>query len=216
MAAALGLSIAGTSLGGCITGERGRLVPDDTVPMIDGSAISVVMNDLLAPIDESPFTVTYSITTKFGGQQTVGTLVYDASLGTSVKIAEVRYVRGADGSVATCSDVTDVCEPGILEARVSDRMITSSFYRDSTVERLRTDSGFALGEPTGSTKEQFGYQQNCVSVPVVDSSGNPRDKSYCSFGDLGVIAYMDTADIRIEATAVELTADPSAFRTGTI
>lgn len=204
------------TLTGCITGERGRLVTDDTVPVVDSAAIATVMDDLLAPIETSPFTVTYSITTKFGGQQTIGKVVYDATLGTSVTIAEVRYVMAADGSTATCSNVTEVCEPGILEARVSDRMITSRFFRDSTVERLRTDSSFAMSEPTGSTKNQFGHEENCVSVPVVDSSGVTRDKSYCSFSDLGVIAYIDTADVRVEATAVDLTADTSVFATGTI
>lgn len=216
LGALAGIALSGVALAGCVTGERPRLVTDETVPTVDSSAIGIVMNDLLEPLDTSPFTVTYSITTKFGGQQTVGTLVYDASMGTSVKIADVRYVRAADGSVATCSDATEVCEPGILEARVSDRMLTSTFYRDSTVERLRTDSTFALGEPTGSTKEQFGQNETCVVIPVVDSTGTTRDKTYCAFSDLGVVAYIDTADVRIEATAVVLTADPNAFRTGTI
>ncbi|TEX45823.1 MAG: hypothetical protein B7C54_12365 [Acidimicrobiales bacterium mtb01] len=204
-------------LGGCITGERPRLVTDDTIPSIDDTAIGAVVDVLTAGFafesDLTSFRVDYSVTTKFGGQSTTGSISVDRALGTSVQIAEVRFVFAADGSTATCSTTTSDCRPGIDETRVSDRMVNSRIFQGAIIDRLEQDAVVAVGDSRASTRTVADRPATCTTVPVVDSTGITREKSYCAFDELGVLAYLDTADLLIEATAVTPTADPGAFAT---
>lgn len=211
---ALALSIV---LGGCITGERPRLVTDDTIPSIDDAAIGGVVDVLTSGFasdsELSSFRVDYSVTTKFGGQSTTGSITVDRALGASVQIAEVRFVFAADGSTATCSTITNECRPGIDETRVADRMVNSRIFQSAIIDRLEQDAVVAVGDSQPSTRTIADRPATCATVPVVDSTGITREKSYCAFDDLGVLAYLDTADLLIEATAFNPSADPAAFAT---
>lgn len=215
--AVVGVVIGLTALGGCITGERPRLVTDDTIPSIDDAAISAVVDVLAAGFTSdselTSFRVDYSVTTKFGGQSTTGSISVDRELGTSLQIAEVRFVFAADGSTATCSTITSECRPGIDETRVADRMVNSRIFQSAVIDRLEQDAVVAVGDSQSSSRTIADRPATCATVPVVDSTGITREKSYCAFDGLGVLAYLDTADLLIEATAVNPSADPSAFTT---
>lgn len=214
--ARLAVAVAGLSLllsgvaSGCITGERPRLVPDDTVPPIDDSAISTVVDVLNTPAD-SAFTVVYRITTKFGGQTTTGSIAIDPLNGTSVQIAEIRYITRLDGSTLTCSTITDTCTPGVDETRVADRMVNSRIFRQAIVDRLRQDASVAVGDAVLERRQIAERPASCAKVPVVDSSGITREKSYCAFDGLGVLASFDGADLFIDTERVLTTVDPAVF-----
>ena len=205
--------LAAVILAGCVTGERPRLVTDDTIPAVDDQAIGAVIDVLGADPTEQSFRVDYTVTTKFGGQSTTASLSFDRTLGTSVQIAEVRFVFAADGSTATCSDITSECRTGIDETRVADRMVNSRIFDGAIADRLRQDVMVAVGDSSGSTRTVADRPATCVEVPVVDSSGVTREKSYCAFDGLGVLAYLDGADLLIEATAVSMSVDPADFAT---
>jgi len=213
------LSVIGVSaslaLAGCVTGERPTLMVDESVPEIESTPSSEVVGALLDLPSTTQYSVTYSITTKFGGQQTVGKVIYDASLGTASVIGQERFVFTTEGKTATCSQITEDCESGILDYRVSDRMMTARFFRDSTIKRIEKDTKIAAGDIVGTTETTFGYDEVCAEIPVVDITGTTKTTVYCALQGLSVISRIDTADILVEVTAVDTTADPAAFDTGT-
>ena len=203
-------------LGGCITGERPRLVTDDTIPSIDDAAIRSVVEVLARnSSDAAPpkFTISFSVVTKFGGQSSSASISVDPMLGTSIQFPNVRFVFALDGTTVTCSRVLDTCETGINEIFVSDRMLNSRIFKESIVSRLEQDSRVAVGDSLPSVRNIAGWPSTCAAVPVVDSTGITREKSYCAFDDFGILAFMDTADLLIEATDIRTTVDPSAFAT---
>jgi hypothetical protein len=188
---------------------------DESIPAIESTPSSEVVGLLLDLPVESKFTVTYSITTRFGGQQTVGNVVYDSSLGTAVVIAQERFVFTAEGKTATCSTITDDCESGILDYKVSDRMMTARFFRDSTIKRIEKDSKIAVGDIVRTTRPLFGFDEVCTVIPMVDLTGSTKSTLYCAIDGLSVVSRIDTADVLVEVTAIDLEADPLAFDTGT-
>lgn len=204
------------TLSSCFTGERPRLVTDDSRPPISDTPIATVVRELVEKSAAERFTVSYAITTKFGGRETTGSVSYDVDLGTVVVIDKIRFVFTAEGKAATCSTIDEGCESGTLEFKVSDRMMTSRFFRDSTVERLRQDDLVALGDSTASTRDDLGHDEVCTTIPVVDGVGGTQEKTYCAFTEFGVLSFMDTADVLIDATAVTLAVDPVLFDTGTV
>jgi hypothetical protein len=205
--------VATLALTGCFTGERPTLLVDQTIPRLADEAATAVITVLDTP-PTAPFTVTYTVTTKYGGLVTEATVGYDPALGTSVNIAEVRYLSRSDGSTLTCSTISGDCTPGIDETRVSDRQLTSSIFSASAADRMRQDVKVAVADSVASTTDVAGRPATCATIPVVDSSGLRREKVYCAFANLGVIASLDTADLLIEADEVLDTADPTLF-TGT-
>jgi hypothetical protein len=198
-------------LTGCFTGERPRLVVDETLPPIDDSAIAEVIDILDVPVGDTAFTVVYRITTKFGGQTTDGSIVVDPFNGTSVQIADTRFITRLDGSTITCSTVTDTCTPGVDETKVADRMLNSRIFREAMIDRLRRDSRVAVGDSTLERRDIADRPASCVAVPVVDSSGFTQQKSYCAFDGLGVLASFDGADLYIDTERVLMTVDPAVF-----
>lgn len=205
------LAVVLVACSSCFTGERPRLVTEATLAPLDDSAIGAVADLLAAGPAEVAFTVDYTIVTKLGGQSTSARLSHDPLLGTSLVVVEVRYVWPIDGQSWTCSTITSECESGIDETRVSDRQLTSGFWGPSIVERLRQDVSFAVRDATSRSGDLVGRTVTCVDVPVVDSSGSPRTKTYCAFDALGVVASFDTADLSVTATALGDTVDASSF-----
>ena len=200
-------SLSALVLSGCFTGKRPILLPDETVPALSDAAIQ----DVVAILDSTPtsnFTIAYEVVTKFGGLHTAATLAVDPSFGTSITIAEVRYIYSADGTTLTCSTITSECSPGIDESRVSDRQLVSTIFKKATIERLKQDARVAVGSAVASNEVIVDNNATCSSIPVVDSNGATQSKSYCAFTDLGVVASMDTADLAI--TALSFTAVTSA------
>ena len=186
---------------------------DETLPPVDDSAIAQVIEVLTSDSGASAFTVTYRITTKFGGQTTDGSIVVDPLNGTSVRIADTRYVTRLDGSTATCAVSSNTCVPGIDETRVADRMLNSRIFQDAIVDRLRQDANVAVGDSVLERRSIADRPASCARVPVVDGSGFTQEKAYCAFDGLGVLASFDGADLFVDTESVEAFADPAAFVT---
>ncbi|MFM8381493.1 MAG: hypothetical protein ACKOA6_05785, partial [Actinomycetota bacterium] len=129
--------------------------------------------------------------------------------GTAVTVASIRYVFLPDGRSFTCE--SEYCADGIDETRVSDRLLTSRFFKDSAVSRIRQDARVAVGDITFAITPVAGTSALCIRVPVIDGNGATQTKSYCAYSTFGVLASMDTADLAITATAVASSADLSAF-----
>lgn len=196
---------------GCTTGKRPRLVTDDTLPTIDDVAIASVAEILNEPPSTATFRVTYTITTKFGGEQTKGSISVDPDLGTSIHIGGSRFLTSPNGSITTCSWLTERCTPGLDETSVAGWLVTSRIFKGAIVDRLRQDATVAVGESVASTTTVEGHPIRCVDVPVIDDTGLTRNKSYCAFEDLGVLASLDTGDLSIEVTTTSTTVDPADY-----
>lgn len=203
-------AVLGLVLAGCFTGERPTLLVDDTIPPLSDRAAAAVVAALDGGLS-APFTATYTVTTRYGGLVAQASISHDPSLGTSVNIAEVRYLTKPDGSTFTCSTITGACAPGIDETRVSNRQLTSTIFTSSAAERVRQDLKVAVADSVASSVELAGRPATCASIPVVDSNGARREKSYCTYDDFHVIASLDTADLLIEPVSVVDSADATLF-----
>jgi hypothetical protein len=203
-------SISALVLSGCFTGERPTLMPEITVPAVSDTAIQEVIA-ILNSTPTSNFTIAYEVVTKFGDLRTAATLAFDPSLGTSITIAEVRYIYLANGTTLTCSTITSDCAPGIDESRVSDRQLVSTIFKKATTERMQQDARVAVGSAVASDEVIVDNNASCSAIPVVDGNGATQSKTYCAFTDLGVVASMDTADLTITALSFTATATADQF-----
>lgn len=203
-------SIGALVLSGCFTGERPTLMPEITVPAVSDTAIQEVIA-ILNSTPTSNFTIAYEVVTKFGDLHTAATLAFDPSLGTSITIAEVRYIYLANGTTLTCSTITSDCAPGIDESRVSDRQLVSTIFKKATTERMQQDARVAVGSAVASDEVIVDNNASCSAIPVVDGNGATQSKTYCAFTDLGVVASMDTADLTITALSFTATATADQF-----
>jgi hypothetical protein len=196
-----GATVVALTLVGCATGPRPRLVDDTTnTPLINENAQGVV--DALSTASRSPFTVAYDIVTKFGGLETKALVTGDATHGTAIVIASVKYVYLPDGQSFTCDTNSNTCGVGIDETRISDRQLTSRFFKDSVISRIRQDARTAAGEITFAIQDVAGTSALCLGVPVIDGNGAIQTKSYCAYSTLGMLASMETADLSVTATSV--------------
>ncbi|MFZ9158167.1 MAG: hypothetical protein ACO29A_06710 [Ilumatobacteraceae bacterium] len=198
-------------LASCFTGPRPTLETVDTLAPVNDPAAESVLR-VLTSTPATSFTVGYEIVTKFGGAVTSATVSFDPILGTSVDIADTRYLYTAEGTTTTCSKSTFECTTGIDETRVSDRQLTSTFHKQSAIERIRQDVRVAVGPSVGRTDSLVDMATTCAEFPVVDSAGAPRTKSYCAFDDVSVIASMETADLSVTAISMSPSADPALFQ----
>ncbi|MGA0879467.1 MAG: hypothetical protein ACO3SP_10150 [Ilumatobacteraceae bacterium] len=204
-----GAAVVAVALSGCMTGPRPRLIDDTTnAPLANESAQGLV--EVLSATPAQPFTVVYDVLTKFGGQTTTATVTGDVTHGTAVEIGTIRYIFLPDGRTFTCEN--DTCATGTDETKVSDRQLTSRFFKESAIGRIRQDSRVAMGEITSADSQVAGNTALCIDVPVIDGNGASRTKSYCALSDYGMLASMDTADLTITARSVTSTADLSYFR----
>jgi len=185
-------------------------MPEKTVPAVSDTAIQ----EVIAILNSTPtrnFTVAYEVVTKFGDLHTAATLAFDPSFGTSITIAEVRYIYLANGTTLTCSTITSDCAPGIDESRVSDRQLVSTIFKKATTERMQQDARVAVGSAVASDEVIVDNNASCSAIPVVDRNGATQSKTYCAFTDLGVVASMDTADLTITALSFTATATADQF-----
>ena len=185
-------------------------MPEKTVPAVSDTAIQEVIA-ILNSTPTSNFTIAYEVVTKFGDLHTAATLAFDPSSGTSITIAEVRYIYLVNGTTLTCSTITSDCAPGIDESRVSDRQLVSTIFKKATTERMQQDARVAVGSAVASDEVIVDNNASCSAIPVVDGNGATQSKTYCAFTDLGVVASMDTADLTITALSFTATATADQF-----
>jgi hypothetical protein len=190
----------------CGIGERPTL--GASVPMGGdvGSPTGDVPTDAvlerLEHVDGATFTATYRVVRKFGDKSTTATVVEEGDR-VSVTVGEVRFLRG--DSTVTCSLTSGRCEEGIIDARISDYSIPSTFFAGSPARALRVAVARKTGDTVASDETIGGVPSVCVEVPLGD--GHER---YC-VTPIGAVAEWDTAAIQIELTELDDTADATAF-----
>jgi hypothetical protein len=197
-------------LGGCFTGER----PTMTTPPPGGAAgsstgdpnVDAVLSRLEA-VDGSTFTAQYDILRKLGQTATKATVAQEGTNRRSVTVGDVRFLQTTDQPSRTCNLAAQTCEDSILDARVSDVGVTSSFFAGTPARRLRVAATRKAGPTTASTRTIAGQPATCVEVPF--AGGN---ETYCAL-DSGAVALWDGADLHVELTNYRSDLDEAAFAT---
>ena len=197
-------------LGGCFTGER----PTMTSPPPGGAAgsstgdpnVDAVLARLEA-VDGSTFTAQYDILRKLGQTATKATVAQEGTNRRSVTVGDVRFLQTTDQPSRTCNLASQTCEDSILDARVSDLGVTSSFFAGTPARRLRIAATRKAGPTTASTRTIAGQPATCVEVPF--AGGN---ETYCAL-DSGAVALWDGADLHVELTNYRSDLDEAAFAT---
>lgn len=206
-------------LGSCATGPRPTLGPATSLaPVTDAAIVGVI--DALSGDPSGPFTVTYDITTKYGGITSAAEVSFDPIRGTAVLIEDVLYLFPADSGSLTCrwSEETLTagrCEPGTDETRVSNLQLNSRVFKEAAIDRLVRDSQVAAGVATSRTDVLAERDATCVDVPVIDGAGAQQNKSYCAYVDLGILAFLDTGDLTVKAVFVDDVATGTLFDAAT-
>lgn len=187
------VAVVGVSTG-CATGQRPSLVSDEPVNDV---AIAAVL-DRLARADNVTFTATYDIIPSSTGTATQAT-VRQVDDRRRVTIGDVEFFE--DGTAArTCVSGGD-CVGELDDARVSDLNITHEFWGKSFADRLAVDAGRNVAPAGGRTDTIAGQPTVCADVPIAGGT-----VSYCAL-DVGVLARYFGADVSIELTSFEPTAD---------
>lgn len=206
--ARLSLLLAGvTLLAACATGERPSLGPVDTVlggetgATVGDPAVDPVLS-LLESGGPGEFSAAYTVVRKLGPNTTTAQVVRQGEV-TSVTVGDVRFLD-ADEDL-TCSIAAGVCEAGILEARISDYSVGSSFWAASPARALRVAHARRSGEPVATTMDIGGLTATCVDIPV-----GPGTERYCA-SPTGPVAFWDTAATQVSLTAYQDTPDQTAF-----
>ncbi len=195
---------------GCATGPRPHFA-DDTgsaallggnpgSPSGDAAADGVLA--LLEGANANSFTATYHITRKLGPNETDATVVQDGDR-RAITVGDVRFLHTTADE--TCSVSANTCEPGTLDARISDYSIGSAFWSGGPARALRVTMTRRSGPPVASTQTVGGQSAQCVDVPV-----GAGVEHYCAT-DAGPVARWDTAAVKVELTAFSPTADDSVF-----
>lgn len=199
----------------CATGPRPTLGSATTLAPLADSAIAAVVESLEGEFT-TPFTVTYDITTKYGGLTSSGEVTFDPDRGTAVLIQNVLYVQPVEKSAGTCNwSIEDLavrgCKSGIDESRVSALQLNSRVFKDAAADRMRRDAEVASA--TAQAREILIADRTalCADIPVIDGAGSQQTKSYCSFPDIRVLASLETADLSIVAVFVDDIATTSLF-----
>lgn len=193
-------------LAGCLTGERPNFDDDgSSMPSTGDENIDAVLQRLdSVPVRE--FTAEYDVITRLGGIDSVAVVVQTGDGRRSITINDIRFLAGA-GTDSTCNLTTAECEASVNDARVSDVLLTHSFYAESFAARLRTDANRRVDATTGYTQTVAGRSATCVDIPL---SG--IEKTYCALDD-GPLARYQGNDLTIVVTAFSDVPDEDAFET---
>lgn len=194
-------------LAACATGPRPTLgAPVDAPLGTSGQPTGdPAVDALLARLDavgDRTFTATYRIVRRLGPLETTATVVQDPPR-LSVTVGGVRFVH--NGTELTCDLATGMCEPGILDQRISDYMIGSRFYADGPAAALRVAMSRRTGVPELTQEVVAGLTVDCVRVPL----GQGSDTT-CVTPD-GPLARLDTAALDVQLVTWSTEADAAAF-----
>jgi hypothetical protein len=191
-------------LASCALGPRPTLGPPGG-GTADGPTGNTEVDALLARLDavgSSRFTANYTLTRLLGPVTAEATVVQDPPT-TSVTVGDNRFLKG--GTEQTCSMATKVCQTGLIEQRLADLAMSSSFYAASPAAQIRVSYQRRSAEPTFNTAPIGGITADCVGIPL-----GPGTERYCVAPN-GIIASVDRADTQTLLNSVIDTADPAAL-----
>jgi hypothetical protein len=190
--------LAVTTLTGCALGER----PSDadaagTIALggepgtsVGDAAVDGILT-VLEQADGPGFAAKYHITRRLGPVDTDASVTRQDDK-VSVTVRDVLFQLGDHPK--TCTVSSSDCQDGVIEQRISDTGVGSTFWSTAPARALRVTYTRKSGPPTPSTATIAGVSVQCVDIPV--GGGTER---YC-VTPLGPIALWDTADKRVELT----------------
>jgi hypothetical protein len=173
-------------------------------PATGDPAVDVVLDRLAGAADAGiPLTATYALRRNLGPVDAEATLVIGSDGTRSLTVAglgvgPVRFETDADGTERTCwrpGGDGETCEPGVIDARISEVMLPAAFWGISPARALRVAWDRRGGGPAPSTVTVGGVEASCVEIP------------YCNGADVfcataaGVLARLATGAHTIELTA---------------
>jgi hypothetical protein len=198
----MALVVVLAALTGCALGQRPSLVEQASA---DDPASGAVL-DLFDRASSLTFTADYDITPSLTGQITQATVVQSGER-QRITIGDVEYIDDGINS-RTCTVGTDECVFSFDDARVSNLSVTHAFWSNSVVGRLTTDASRTVGPSVAHTDTIAGRPATCVDLPVPTAfeEDGVGQVTYCAIDD-GVLGRYRGADVTIELTAFEPTAD---------
>ena len=189
----------------CMEGERPSFVESPTaVGTTTGDANIDAVLALYDGVGNAVFTAGYQATVVLTGRPSTVTAAQIDSTQRSMTVDDVRYVTDSTGT-RTCSVAAGTCAPVLNAAAVSDTGVTPDFVFGDIAKRLRRDANARIGPTVLSTVDVAGQQATCVDVAL--SGGT---KQYCALAD-GVLARFVGADVTVDLTSYQPTADPALF-----
>lgn len=194
-------------LSGCFTGPRPSSTTDPFPPgsSTGDAAIDHVLNQLDATND-GPYTVDYTVLTKFGNTTRPASVSLAAGR-RSVTVGNVRFLTSHGASQTCVLDKTDPCAPSIEPARISDTQITPDFYAADAAKRLRRSAIARIGSTIAHTEQIAGQSATCVDLPVTGGVS-----VFCALTN-GPLAKLDDGAVKIELTQYTPAVDESLFAT---
>jgi hypothetical protein len=194
----------------CFTGKRPTVGAklDVTKPAGRQALGTPAVDAVLIPLEGTEaltYTARYHITPTNGTQITEAIVAQQPGQ-RSITIGETRFLHGTTDQ--TCNLTTKVCEPGLLEQRVSNVAgAGSSFDRTSPAKRIRlaATAASAKAAPYPSTEAFELLETTCVNFP----NGKAAD-TYCVL-PTGQLARLERADTMITLRELAPTADPALF-----
>ena len=199
------------TLAGCVTGKRPTLgAKVDSSKPISQQALNIEAVDaVLVPLESSEsltYTAKYTITPTTGTTE-VEAVVSQQPGQRSVTIGDIRFLHGATD--VTCNLTKKVCEPGMLDQRVSNIPgASSTFDRGSPAAKMRITA--PLRKTTlYASKEAFELQvTTCVNFP----NGKAAD-TYCIV-PTGQLARVERTEANIVLTSLSPEPNPALFERG--
>ena len=194
-------------LTGCFTGPRPSYTAEPFPP--GSSTGDAAIDNVLAQLDainDGPYTVDYTVLTKFGNITRPASVSVAAGR-RSVTVGNVRFIT-SNGAPQTCIlDNSDPCSSSIESARISDTQITPDFYAADSAKRLRRSAVARIGPTIARTEQIAGQSATCVDVAV---SGGVS--VFCALTN-GPLARLDDGAVKIELTQYTPALDESLFAT---
>ena len=194
-------------LSGCFTGPRPT---STTEPFPAGSPTGdAAIDNVLAQLDaanDGPYTVDYTVLTKFGNTTRPASVSLTAGR-RSVTVGNVRFLTSNGASQTCVLDKRDPCSPSIEPARISDTQITPDFYAADSAKRLRRSAIARIGSAIAHTEQIAGQSATCVDVPVTGGVS-----TFCALTN-GPLARLDDGAVKIELTQYTPAIDEAQFAT---
>ena len=194
-------------LSGCFTGPRPSYTTE-AFPAGSSSGDAAIDNVLaqLDAVNDGPYTVDYTVLTKFGNTTHPASVSVTAGR-RSVTVGNVRFITSNGASQTCILDKADPCSSSIEPARISDTQITPDFYAADSAKRLRRSAVARIGATIAHTEQIAGQPATCVDVPV---SGGVS--VFCALTS-GPLARVDDGAVKIELTQYTPGVDESLFAT---
>jgi hypothetical protein len=195
-------------LTGCALGPRPTLgqSPKAVPTGSTGNETLDAMLGRLAASSTQSFTAAYAITRQVGPVTTSATVVQHPPQ-IAVVMGAVTFYKGP--SERTCTTGSNACTSGIVEQKVSDTGVTSTFYSTQVATQIRVNAKRRSGDLSFETQTVANTASDCVKIPI----GNGVELYCVTKGPITVVSRVQRADYTIEMSSLSNVVTDSVFPT---